>query len=202
MTKNRLFATIAFFILTVNAFAQTGYAVKGGLSLVNNDISMITAESIQNENNYCGFFIGPAITYETSRPLGLELGLFYQQTKMVKPSIPEDKVYKQEFLQIPASLKLRFGSTDFKFLAQAGPQWNINMGDLQKFMVDGKEILSDRIISTANIGAGVRVLDFMEFVMNFNVPWRVIGDNIGDFNKMSNDIGRYRTIQFVFGVLF
>lgn len=202
MRYNRLLATLAFFLMTVSAFAQTGLTIKGGLSLVNNDISMISTESIQREDNYCGFFIGPAITYETDKPLGLEFGLLYQQTRMIKPAIPEDEEYKQEFLEIPVSLKLRFGSTDFKFLAQAGPQWNINLGDLQKFIENGKEIQSDRIISTANIGLGMRLFDFLEFMMNYNVPWCVIENNIGDFNRMSDDIGKYRTIQFVFGLRF
>ncbi len=202
MKQNRLFATLALFLVTVSAAAQTGFNIKAGLSLVNNDISMISTQSIQKEDNYCGFFLGPAFIYETERPLGLEFGVLYQRTKMLKPGIPNDQYYKQEFLQIPASLKLRFGSTDFKFIAQAGPQWNINLGDLQKFMENGKEIQSDRIIGTANIGAGMRLFDFLEFMLNFNVPWNVVEKNIGDFSQMSNDIGKYRTIQFVFGVLF
>lgn len=41
--------SLAFMALLINANAETRFNLRGGLSLVNNDITMITTESVQNE---------------------------------------------------------------------------------------------------------------------------------------------------------
>lgn len=190
--------SLAFMALLINANAETRFNLRGGLSLVNNDITMITTESVQNEDSYSGFFVGPALTIEAEHLLGLDLGLMYQQTKFKV----QNESYKQEFLEIPLSLRLKFGLKNIKVIGQFGPQWNINLGDVQTFFEDGKEIESSKVVTTANLGAGVRLFDKLELMLNFNVPWEVVGDNFDDFNKMGDQIGHYKTIQFILGWRF
>lgn len=149
-------------------------------------------------NSYSGFFVGPALTIEAEHLLGVDLGLMYQQTKFKV----QNESYKQEFLEIPLSLRLKFGLKNIKVIGQFGPQWNINLGDVQTFFEDGKEIESSKVVTTANLGAGVRLFDKLELMLNFNVPWEVVGDNFDDFNKMGDQIGHYKTIQFVLGWRF
>lgn len=103
---------------------------------------------------------------------------------------------------IPLSLRLKFGLRNVKAIGQFGPQWNINLGDVQSFVEDGKEIEGNKVVTTANLGAGVRLFDKLELMLNFNVPWEVVGDNFDDFNKMGDQIGHYKTIQFVLGWRF
>ena len=201
--------TIRFFLclllpaLVMNVSAETKFNIRGGLSLTNNDISRISAESVQREDSYSGFFVGPAVTIEAEHLLGLDFGLFYQQTKMnTVNELGEDETYKQEFLELPLSLRLKFGFKKFCLIGQLGPQWNVNLSDVQTFFEDGKEIESDRFITTGNIGAGVRLFDKLEAMLNFNVPWKVIADNTDDFQRMSDLIGDYKTVQFVIGWRF
>ena len=198
MKTIRLFSLIALSALCINLQAETRFGVRGGLSLVNNDISMITTESVQDEDTYSGFFIGPALTFEAEHLLGFDVGLMYQKTNFKVLN----ETYSQEFLEIPLSLRLKFGLKNIGIIGQFGPQWNINLGDIQTYFEDGEEIESEKIITTANLGAGVRLFDKLELMLNFNVPWEVVGDNFDDFEKMGDLIGKYKTIQFVVGWRF
>lgn len=198
MKRTRIILCLALIALFINANAETRFNLRGGLSLVNNDITMISTESVQNEDSYSGFFVGPALTIEAEHLLGLDLGILYQQTRI---KLPNDS-YKQEFLEIPLSLRLKFGLRNVKAIGQFGPQWNINLGDVQSFVEDGKEIEGNKVVTTANLGAGVRLFDKLELMLNFNVPWEVVGDHFDDFSKMGDLIGKYKTIQFVLGWRF
>lgn len=198
MKRIRIILCFALAALFLNAKAETRFNIRGGLSLVNNDITMISAESVQDEDTYSGFFIGPALTVEAEHLLGFDVGLMYQKTNFKMAN----ETYSQEFLEIPLSLRLKFGIKSVKVIGQFGPQWNFNLGDLRSFFVDSEEIESSKIVTTANLGAGVRLFDKVELMLNFNVPWEVVGDNFDDFNKMGDLIGKYKTVQFVLGWRF
>ena len=198
MKTIRLFSLIALSALCINLQAETRFGVRGGLSLVNNDISMITTESVQDGKTYNGFFIGPALTFEAEHLLGFDIGLMYQKTNI---DTGYDK-YTQEFLEIPLSLRLKFGLKNIKAIGQFGPQWNINMGDIQSYLEGEEEMESSKVITTANIGAGLRLFNKLELMLNFNVPWEIIADNTDDFQKMGDLIGDYKTVQFVIGWRF
>ena len=98
MRKIRFILCLILPSLFLSVSAQPRFNVRGGLSLTNNDISRITAESVQKEENYSGFFIGPALTMGDGL-LGLDVALLYQQTKMKGfDELGQEKTYKQEFL--------------------------------------------------------------------------------------------------------
>lgn len=203
MKKIRLVLILMLPLLFMDVSAETRLNLRGGLSLTNNDISRITAESVQDEENYSGFFIGPALTFETEHLLGFDVGILYQQTGMKGlDKLGQEISYKQEFLEIPLSLRLKFGLRNVCLIGQFGPQWNFSLGDVQTFFEDGTEIESDKIITTGNLGAGVRLFDKFEAMLNFNVPWKIISDNTDDFQKMGDLIGDYKTVQFVIGWRF
>lgn len=198
MKTIRFISILALSALCINVSAETRFGVRGGLSLVNNDISMISTESVQNEDTYSGFFFGPALTVEAEHLLGFDVGLMYQKTNFKIM----DETYSQEFLEIPLSLRLKFGLKKIAIIGQFGPQWNINLGDIQTYFEDGEEIESDKVITTGNLGAGVRLFNKLELMLNFNVPWEVISDNFDDFSTMGDQIGKYKTVQFVVGWRF
>lgn len=197
MRKLRLILCLILPSLFLSVSAEPRFNVRGGLSLTNNDISRITAESVQKEENYSGFFIGPALTMGDGL-LGLDVALLYQQTKMKGfDELGREKNYKQEFLELPLSLRVNIGFTNLCVIGQFGPQWNVSLGDVKTFMENGDEIESDKFITTGNIGAGVRLFDKLEAMLNFNVPWKIIADNTDDFQKMGDLIGDYKTVQFI-----
>ena len=197
MRKLRFILCLTLTSLVLSVSAQPRFNVRGGLSLTSNDISRITAESVQQEDNYSGFFIGPALTMGDGL-LGLDVALLYQQTKMKGfDELGQEKNYKQEFLELPLSLRVNIGFPNLCVIGQFGPQWNVNLGDVKTYFNNGDEIESDKFITTGNIGAGVRLFDKVEAMLNFNVPWKIIADNTDDFQKMGDLIGDYKTVQFV-----
>ena len=197
MRKFRFILCLIMPMLFASVSAQPRFNVRGGLSLTSNDISRITTESVQEKENYSGFFIGPALTMGDGL-LGLDVALLYQQTKMNGlDEQGQDMTYRQEFLQLPLSLRVNIGFHNVCAIGQFGPQWNVNLGDVKTFFEDGQEIESDRFITTGNIGAGVRLFDKVEAILNFNVPWKIIADNTDDFQKMGDLIGDYKTVQFI-----
>ena len=43
----------------IPASAQFSWGIRGGLNLVNNDITSVNKQSALDKDNYTGFFIGP-----------------------------------------------------------------------------------------------------------------------------------------------
>ena len=197
MRKIRFILCAMLPMLVLSVSAQPRFNVRGGLSLTSNDISRINTESVQQKENNSGYFIGPALTMGNGL-LGLDVALLYQQTKMKGyDELGQEQTYKQEFLEIPLSLRVNIGFPKLCVIGQFGPQWNVNLRDVKTYFEDGQEIESEKFITTGNIGAGVRLFDKVEAMLNFNVPWKVIADNTDDFKKMGDQIGDYKTIQFV-----
>ena len=95
----------------------------------------------------------------------------------------------------PVSLTLNIGVPQFSVIGLVGPQWNIRMGDLEEFFVEAEEI--KRVQTTTNIGLGVRILNKVDAIVNYNVPYSVVKDNINDFETMTKMIDKYKTIQFM-----
>lgn len=198
MKTRNLLLCLALLSLSVAAKAETRLNVRGGLSLVNNDITAINTQSIQNEDSYSGFFVGPALTMEAKRLFGLDFGVIYAKNNMkgFDQNGIETK-YSQEFIDVPLSLRLHIGFKNLCIIGQFGPQWNFNIGDVQKFFNNGEEIDGKKIVTTANLGAGVRLFNKVEAMVNFNCPWECVGDHFDDFQKMGDLIGDYKTVQFV-----
>ena len=197
MRKIRFILCLMLPMVFMTVSAEPRLNVRGGLSLTSNDITRINTESVQQKENYSGYFIGPALTMGEGL-LGFDVALLYQQTKMKGyDELGQEKNYKQEFLELPLSLRVNIGFPNLCVIGQFGPQWNVSLGDVKTYFNDGKEIESDKFVTTGNIGAGVRLFDKVEAMLNFNVPWKVIADNTDDFKKMGDMIGDYKTVQFV-----
>lgn len=201
--KIRNFICLSLLALSLSANAETRLNVRGGLSLSSSDITAISTESVQQKDSYTGWFVGPALTMERNI-LGLDFGIMYAQNSMdmLQSDGVTSKKYTQQWIDIPLSLRLKFGFDKLCLIGQFGPQWNFNLNDVDKFFTDGTEIESNKIVTTANIGAGVRLFDKIELMLNFNCPWDVVADNFDDFDKMGDLIGDTKTIQFVFGWRF
>ena len=170
------------------------FTIKGGLTLADNDINHITASNIGEENSYTGFFVGPALSFQGKRLLGLDLGAMYSHVGM---KVEGGDNYKNDYLMLPVSLTLNIGVKHFSILGLVGPQWNVNIGALEEFFVEGEQIESKRINTTANVGVGVRVLNKVDAIINYNFPYSVVKNNIDDFETMTEKVDMYKTIQFM-----
>ena len=162
----------------IPASAQFSWGLRGGLNLVNNDITSVSKETALDKDSYTGFFFGPMA--ELQIPIigiGVDGSLLYSQKGM---SLPDTTVVKNQSISIPVSLKYSFGLGNFAavFVA-AGPQFDYKIGDLstmiQTYKADGsfdeaKEYVMNQYSWSVNIGAGVKLINHLQAAVNYNIP--------------------------------
>lgn len=172
-------------LATVPAQAQFAFGIKGGVNMVNNDLTAMkgmTGKDVANLDNYTGFFIGPKM--EVRIPiigLGVEAAALYSQKGM---TIGDGETFKQNSFQLPLSLKYGIGLGNFAnvFIA-AGPEFGFNMGETSMVVnnivtnTDGttsgdiKAYVLDKSTLSINVGIGATVLNHLQVAVNYNIPW-------------------------------
>ena len=118
----------------------------------------------------------------------------FQQVSQVNVNKPTGRTFSVELSALRPETKYYYRTSVIFWLDNKKKTY---FGEVKTFMENGDEIKSDKFITTGNIGAGVRLFDRLEAMLNFNVPWKVIADNTDDFKKMGDMIGDYKTVQFV-----
>ncbi len=156
----------------IPASAQFSWGIRGGLNLVNNDITAVTKESSANKDSYTGYFIGPMA--EVQIPvigIGIDLAALYSQKGI---ELPDTSTMKNQSLSIPISLKYSLGLGNFAavYLA-AGPQLDFKIGDMKTSFNDGEEVKDfalDKSSWSINVGAGVKLINHIQAGINYNIP--------------------------------
>lgn len=182
---------VAALLYAVPANAQFSWGIKGGVNLVNNDLSALkgmTVEKAANLDNYTGFFIGPKA--ELRVPIlgfGIEAAALYSQKGM---NVSDGETFKQNSFQIPLNIKYAFGLGNIAnvFIA-AGPEFGFNVGETTKIF---NNVTFDEVTSTSkgdisayvmekstlsiNVGVGATLLSHLQVAINYNMPWGKTGD--------------------------
>lgn len=156
------------------ASAQFSWGIRGGLNLVNNDITSVNEESAMSKDSYTGYFFGPMA--ELQIPIigiGIDASLLYSQKGL---QLPDESTMKNQSIAIPVSLKYTFGLGNFlAVFAQAGPQFDYKIGDL-KTNIKGstatelKEFALNKSTWSINVGAGVKLINHIQAAVNYNIP--------------------------------
>lgn len=178
-------------LLATPAQAQFSWGIKGGVNLVNNDLSALKGmnkEQVMNKDSYTGFFIGPKA--ELRIPLlgfGVEVAALYSQKGM---EFSEGEIFKQNSFQIPLNLKYAFGLGNIAnvFIA-AGPEFGFNVGETTKVFNNIKlnEInnqttgnvqayVLEKSTLSINVGVGATLLNHLQVGINYNIPWGKTAD--------------------------
>ena len=156
----------------IPASAQFSWGIRGGLNLVNNDITQVSEESATSKDSYTGFFIGPMA--EVQIPIigiGIDASLLYSQKGL---EISDEETMKNQSLAIPVSLKYSLGLGNLAALyVAAGPQLDFKIGDLDQEFADGddvKEFALEKSTWSINVGAGVKLINHIQAGINYNIP--------------------------------
>ena len=180
----------------IPASAQFSWGLRGGLNLVNNDITSVSKETALDKDSYTGFFFGPMA--ELQIPIigiGIDGSLLYSQKGM---NLPNDSVMKNQSISIPVSLKYSLGLGNFaSVFVAAGPQFDYKLGDLSTMIKtykangdfdEAKEYVMNQYSWSVNIGAGVKLINHLQAAVNYNIPL----SQEGTFN-LYNDVqnGKY-----------
>ena len=156
----------------IPASAQFSWGIRGGLNLVNNDLTAVTKESAQSKDSYTGFFFGPMA--EVQIPIigiGVDAAALYSQKGV---ELPDTTTMKNQSLSIPLSLKYSLGLGNFAAVyVAAGPQLDFRIGDLNAKFKDGndvKDFALEKSSWSINVGAGVKLINHIQAGINYNIP--------------------------------
>ena len=156
----------------IPASAQFSWGLRGGLNLVNNDITAVSKESASSKDSYTGFFFGPMA--EVQVPIigiGVDVAALYSQKGV---ELPDTSTMKNQSLSIPLSLKYSLGLGNFAAVYfAAGPQLDFRIGDLNTSFNDGNEVKDFALEKSSwsiNVGAGVKLISHIQAGINYNIP--------------------------------
>ena len=156
----------------IPASAQFSWGLRGGLNLVNNDITAVSQKSATNKDSYTGFFVGPMA--ELQIPIigiGVDVAALYSQKGL---EVTDEETMKNQSLAIPVSLKYSLGLGNFAAVYfAAGPQFDYKIGDLDRKFQDGndvKEFALEQSTWSVNVGAGVKLINHIQAGINYNIP--------------------------------
>ena len=156
----------------IPASAQFSWGLRGGVNLVNNDITKVTKESATSKDSYTGFFIGPMA--EVQVPIigiGVDVAALYSQKGI---ELPDTTKMKNQSISIPLLLKYSLGLGNFAAVYfAAGPQLDFRIGDLKTTYKDGNEVKDfafEKSSWSINIGAGVKLINHIQAGINYNIP--------------------------------
>ena len=213
--KKALIACSLVLLSFIPASAQFSWGLRGGVNLVNNDITAVNKESALDKNNYTGFFVGPMA--EVQIPiigLGIDASLLYSQKGM---ELVEGENMKNQSLSVPVYLKYTFGLGNILgIFGQVGPQFDYKLGDLSKSIEvskangsgkDVQEFILDQYSWSINIGAGVKLINHIQAAVNYNIPLSQEGTynlyedaNQGNYlniAKTGSEAFKASTLQFI-----
>ncbi len=203
----------------IPASAQFSWGIRGGLNLVNNDITSVNKQSALDKDNYTGFFIGPMA--ELQIPIigiGIDAALLYSQKGL---ELQEGNM-KNQSLSVPVYLKYTFGLGNLLgIFGQVGPQFDYKLGDLNKTIEvsndsgngkDVQEFILNQYTWSINIGAGVKLLNHIQAAVNYNIPLSKEGTynlyedttegNYKDAVVAGSEAFKASTLQFIFTLTF
>lgn len=154
------------------ASAQFSYGIRGGLNLVNNNITAVNGESATNKDSYTGFFIGPMAEIQVPIiGIGVDASILYSQKGL---EVSDTETMKNQAVAIPVSLKYTLGLGNFAsvFFA-AGPEFDYKIGDLNCKYQDGKDVKEfalEKSTWSINVGTGVKLINHIQAGINYNIP--------------------------------
>ena len=156
----------------IPASAQFSYGIRGGLNLVNNDITAVNQEAAMDKDSYTGFFIGPMIELQVPIiGIGVDASVLYSQKGL---KVSQDEDMKNQSIAVPVSLKYSLGLGNFAAVYfAAGPEFDYKIGDLDCKFQDGndvKEFALEQSTWSINVGAGVKLINHIQAGVNYNIP--------------------------------
>ena len=172
-------------LLSVPAFSQVKFGVKGSVGLNNPDFN--TPDETFNVDNMTTYSIGPSVE-AMLLPLGggnfgIEAALLYNDNRMTISRLSgggEAEEVSNRYLNLPvnAKLKLGLGALPLKLFAAAGP-WAGYLISGEEIDLEGiaDDIKAKEFQAGANIGAGIELFNMIQVGLNYSIK---LTDNYAD----------------------
>ena len=171
----RLYIILTALMLTATVPASAlDWGIRGGVNLVDNNLSDMTLKTITDKKSYTGFFVGPMM--EMGLPLGfsIDMSLLYSEKGI---TISDNESVRERSLAIPLLLrfKLSLGRTLGLYI-NAGPQLSIHPGNLET-TVNGKNademqksLVLNRTVWNMGLGGGLELFEHLQLAINYALP--------------------------------
>jgi hypothetical protein len=187
MRKLQVFLLVAVAILfTAPASAQVKLGIKGGIDAT----SLKLNESVFDESNRVGFYVGPTLKFTLPLVgLGVDASALYdQRSANVENSSDDSKTsLDQKQIAIPINLRYSVGLGSLaNFFVFAGPQFGFNVGGDKKIS-DYDWKWKDSNFSV-NLGVGITLVNHLQLNANYNIACGKTGD--ATWNSASETVSK------------
>lgn len=203
-------ALLLAFVGTVAAQAQSfSYGITAGYNLTKLTFSG-SAKGHFSSDNKPGWFIGPKVEFNTVIGLGMDASLQYSQRKLnicenmyeASDDILDNRSETYRTIEIPINVRYNVGLGKMaSVFVYTGPQFGF---PLQSMTWDdfgtGSNFSKEKMNTTWNIGAGVRLLKHLEANVGYNFALSKAGsailNNFGVETGSGKSLMKYRTNTF------
>ena len=164
----------AAFLFTSTAIAQVKFGIKGGVDVT----SIKLNESVFDENNRVGFYVGPTLKFTLPLVgLGVDASALYDQrsVNVENSSTKTETSLDQKQIAVPINLRYSVGLGSLaNFFVFAGPQFGFNVGGDKKLSeYDWKWKDSN---FSVNVGLGITLVNHLQLNANYNIACGKTGD--------------------------
>ncbi len=206
---------VAAMMSSIPASAELNWGLRAGVNFVNNDIKAISTENVTDKDNYTGFFAGPMVNIGLPIGFSIDAAALYSQKGM---TLATGDTFKEQSIAVPVMLRYELGlGKMFGIFAQAGPQANFHIGDLQKSvklkaaetisgltgLAPDQEFKLEKAVWSINLGAGVSLMQHLQLALNYNIPFTADGNYSikGVSNQVSSNF-KSSTLQLMLTYVF
>ncbi len=199
-------ALLLAFVGTVAAQAQSfSYGIAAGYNLTKLTYSGNNKENFSSDNK-SGWFIGPKVEFNTVIGLGVDASLQYSQRKLnisedvydesndVVGELSHSKTYRT--IEIPINVRYNVGLGKMaSVFVYTGPQFGFPLQSMKWENVgSGLNFSKEKMNTTWNIGAGVRLLKHLEANVGYNFALSKAGSAI--LNNFGVETGSGKSLKY------
>ena len=202
-------ALLLAFVGTVAAQAQSfSYGITAGYNLTKLTFSGSAKKNFSSDNKP-GWFIGPKVEFNTVIGLGMDASLQYSQRKLnicenmyeASDDILDNRSETYRTIEIPINVRYNVGLGKMaSVFVYTGPQFGFPLQSMKwEDFGTGSNFSKEKMNTTWNIGAGVRLLKHLEANVGYNFALSKAGSAI--LNNFGVETGsgtslKYRTNTF------
>lgn len=197
-------ALLFAFVGTVAAQAQSfSYGITAGYNLTKLTFSGSAKKNFSSDNKP-GWFIGPKVEFNTVIGLGMDASLQYSQRKLnicenmyeASDDILDNRSETYRTIEIPINVRYNVGLGKMaSVFVYTGPQFGF---PLQSMTWDdfgtGLNFSKEKMNTTWNIGAGVRLLKHLEANVGYNFALSKAGSAI--LNNFGVETGSGKSLKY------
>lgn len=199
-------ALLLAFVGTVAAQAQSfSYGITAGYNLTKLTFSGSAKENFSSDNKP-GWFIGPKVEFNTVIGLGMDASLQYSQRKLnicenmyeASDDILDNDSHSETYrtIEIPINVRYNVGLGKMaSVFVYTGPQFGFPLQSMKwEDFGKGSNFSKEKMNTTWNIGAGVRLLKHLEANVGYNFALSKAGSAI--LNNFGVETGSGKSLKY------